>query len=140
MTEPILPEPGPHRWTLREHTEPLSIIKMEAGAPLHPWADGLPLTVVVWSAAETTVVCPTRCIPDELPGSVHGPFVAFSVEGARHYSLSGVLSELVRPLAELQVSVLAYTTVDTNWILVPTQQIAAAKAGWALAKHVVEEA
>lgn len=144
MTEPESPRtvPVPHatRWTLREHGEPLSIVKLRAGDTLHPWADGLPLTAVVWSAQETTVVCPTRSIPDELPGQIHGPFVAFSVVGRLDFAMPGVLAELLRPLAEIQVSVLVYSTVETNWILVPAQQVAAARAGWAGAKHTVEDA
>lgn len=135
-----VPVPHATRWTLREHGEPLSIVKLHAGATLHPWADGLPLTAVVWSAQETTVVCPTRSIPDELPGEVHGPFVAFSVVGQIDFGMPGVLAELLRPLAETQVSVLAYSTVETKWILVPVQQVAAARAGWTGAKHTVEDA
>ena len=144
MSEPLQPgdAPVPHatRWTLREHGEPLSVIRLPAGDGLHPWADGLPLTAVLWSAQETTVVCPTRSIPDELPGEVHGPFVAFSVVGPVDFAMSGVLAELLRPLAETQVSVLAYSTAQTNWILVPAQQVAAARAGWTGAKHNLEDA
>lgn len=132
----------PHatRWTLREHAEPMSMVRLEPGAALPGWANGQPMTSVTWSAGGTTVVCPTRCIPDDIPGQMFGPFTAFTVEGMVELGTSGVLAELLRPLAATGIAVFVITTTATNWMFVPSQLSAGARAAWTGAKHQVVDA
>lgn len=126
-------------WTLLEYVEPVSIVKLPAGSDLPDWADGLPLTSVTWTARETSVVCPTRCIPDSLPGRIEGPFTAFEVAGHLPFNINGVLQALTTPLAEAQVAVFILSTFETEWLLVPGQHARAARASWARAGHQIIE-
>ena len=48
-----------------------------------------------------------------------GPFTAFAVEGPLDFSLTGILAELLLPLAEAEISVFTISTFDTDWVLVP---------------------
>lgn len=118
-------------WNLIEYRELVSLIRMDAGADLPAWADGLPITSVTWTDRETTVVCPTRCIPDSPPGTVEGPFVALELVGALDLTATGVLHSLTAPLAEVQVPVLALSTFASQWLLIPAQSAQAALASWA---------
>ncbi len=126
--------------TLLEHPEPISVVKLAAGSDLPVWADGLPITSVTWTSRETSVVCPSRCIPDALPGTIEGPFTAFEVAGDLPLTLTGILSSLTEPLAQAQVSAFAISTYATDWLLVKAQSTQAAKASWALAGFDVVEA
>lgn len=127
-------------WTLIEHAEPISLIRLDPGSDLPNWADGLPLTSVIWSARETTVVCPSRCVPDSLPGTIEGPMTAFELGEDLSFTVSGVMSALAVPLAEAQVSLFALSTFDTHWVLVAAQSTQAAKASWARDGHTIVEA
>jgi len=82
-------------------------------------------------------VCPSRSIPDTLPGSVIGPYVTFQVAGPLDHALTGVLAALLAPLAEAEIPILTVATYDTDWILVPAQHSAAAAACWTGAGHEV---
>jgi hypothetical protein len=135
------PTPAPSRtWTLAEHAEPVSVVRLPVGTALPDWADGEPLISVTWTRDETSVVCPSRSIPDALPGSVIGPYVAFQVAGPVDHALTGVLAALLAPLAEAEIPILTVATYDTDWILVPAQHSAAAAACWTGAGHAVVRA
>ena len=80
------------------------------------------------------------CAYDALPGTVTavGPFAAFSIDGPLDHSLVGVLAGLSGPLAEAGISILAESTFDTDWILVPVDQAERAIEVWEAAGHSVE--
>ena len=75
-----------------------------------------------------------------MPGTVTavGPFAAFSIDGPLDHSLIGVLAGLAGPLAESDISILAESTFDTDWILVPVDQAERAIEVWEAAGHTVE--
>lgn len=123
-------EVDPSAWTLIEYRELVSLIRLAPGDDLPAWADGLPLTTVIWTETETTVICPTRSIPDSPPGSVQGPYVAFQFGGELDHTATGVLHALTTPLAEAQVPVLALSTFVSQWLLIPAQSAQAALASW----------
>ena len=87
-----------------------------------PPADA-PLWAVVRTAAELTVVG---------PGS---GWRAFEVEGPLDLALTGVLAGLTAPLAEAGVPVFAVSSHDTDYLLVPDAEAAA--AAWRRAGHEV---
>lgn len=123
-------------WTLIEYRELVSLIRLDAGSELPEWADGLPLTTVIWTDRETTVICPARCVPDSPPGLVQGPFGAFELVGELDLTAVGVLHALITPLAEAQVPVLALSTASSQWLLIPAQSSQAALATWARNEHI----
>ena len=129
-------------WELTRHAAPLGMAQLDAHASLPPWAfdDGFeaPFTSITRTADELCVVCAY----DALPGSVTavGPFTAFSVDGPLDHSLIGVLAGLLAPLADAGISILAESTFDTDWILVPAGQADQAVAAWIAAGHLVDEA
>jgi len=133
----VTPLPAPRTWTLAEHAEPVSVVRLPVGTALPDWADGEPLISVTWTRDETSIVCPSRSIPDTLPGSVIGPYVTFQVAGPLDHALTGVLAALLAPLAEAEIPILTVATYDTDWILVPAQHSAAAAACWTGAGHEV---
>jgi hypothetical protein len=129
-------------WELTRHATPLGLAQLDAHASAPPWAyaPGLdaPLASVTRTADELCVICAYEA----LPGSVTavGPFTAFSIDGPLEHSLIGVLAGLLEPLAAAGISILAESTFDTDWILVPTGQADQAAAAWIAAGHLVEEA
>ena len=68
---------------------------------------------------ELSVVCETSKIPtDETYVKIESGFRAIKVEGPLDFALTGILSELIRPLAAHEISIFALSTYDTDYILV----------------------
>jgi hypothetical protein len=115
--------------------ERLAICRLPAGAPVALAAASTSIAGVLRTAAETSVVCAERVAPAGArvsPGwcalEVAGPF---ELTGA-----PGVLSSLARPLAEAGVSLFALSTFDTDYLLVPWTELAAARSALEAAGHV----
>lgn len=113
----------------------VAVIRLPAGSAVPDWAAGEPLVSVTVTAGETSIVCPTSCLPDDLPGPVEGPLVAVNVDGELEFSQVGVLVALLRPLAAAGIPVLTVSTFNTDWILVPAPKAAAAASVWRAAGY-----
>ncbi|HYO86642.1 MAG TPA: ACT domain-containing protein [Dermatophilaceae bacterium] len=129
-------EPGPPRWQLRRHATALAIARLAPAAVLPDWAVASgPIFAATWTATETSLICPAAGVPAEVTQA--GPFHVFEVQGPLDFTLTGVLSGLLGPLADQQISVFTVSTFDTDWILVPTHQSDAAVAVWLGRGHAV---
>jgi uncharacterized protein len=115
-------------WTLLRHDEPLAVVRLGPGADIPSWATSATLFSVTATATETSLVCAAAGVPHKARHS--GPWTAFAVEGPLDHALTGVLHELLTPLAEAQVPVLTLATFDTDWILVPIDAGDRAEEAW----------
>jgi hypothetical protein len=59
--------------------------------------------------------------------SLEGPWAAFRIEGQFSFSITGVLASVSQPLAQVGVSILTISTWNTDYILVPDNQVHQAK-------------
>ena len=59
------------------------------------------------------------------------------LEGPLDLSLTGVLASVLQPLAAARVSIFALATFDTDYLLVPNDQLESATAALRAAGHVV---
>ncbi|HCB06942.1 MAG TPA: ACT domain-containing protein [Nocardioides sp.] len=123
---------------LARYPETLAVVKLPPGAEVPAWAESSSIFSVTATATETSVVCAARSVPKK---SVHQrPFTAFEVEGPLNFSLTGVLAQLLAPLAEAEISVFTLSTFDTDWILVPGDAADRAEEEWRRSGHTVEPA
>jgi hypothetical protein len=125
---------------LIEHRTAMAVVRLPAGTRAPDWAHGGPLVSVSFTAEETSVICPTSALPDDLPGSVEGPFAVFRVAGKLDFSQVGVLTSLLKPLSDAGVSVVVVSTFDTDWIMVRAHLVAASTSVWRAAGHEVIDA
>ncbi len=102
---------------LEQFPEKLAVVGSRPGAEIPAWAESSSLFSITATATETSLVCAGRSVPKKAPQP--GPFTAFAVEGPLDFALTGVLAELLQPLAEAEISVFTISTFDTDWILVP---------------------
>lgn len=117
----------------------VAVVRLAADAPYPAWAAGPPLVSITRTADETSVVCSTSCVPDDVPGPVEGPLVAVTVDEILEFSQVGILVALIKPLADAGIPVLTVSTFDTDWVLLPAAKAAAAAAVWHAAGHDVED-
>ena len=129
MSEPL---------TLFRYAERLAVVRLGPGADVPSWATSATLFSVTATAAETSLVCgwasaPTKARPQ-------GPFTAFQVDGPLDFALTGILSGLLAPLAEEQISVFTISTFDTDWVLVGSDAADRAEEVWRRSGHTVSAA
>ena len=124
---------------LIQYRQAMAAIRLPAGTPQPDWAVGEPLVCISSTADETSVICPTSCLPDALPGPVEGPFTVVRVAGTLSISQIGVMVRLLKPLADAGIPVLTVSTFDTDWVLFPAARSAAAASVWRHAGYEVTE-
>ena len=90
---------------------------------------------VTWTPDETSIICTAEHAPAE--GVVNTPWRCFRVNGPVNLALTGILASLVNPLAQARVNIFAFSTHDTDYVLVPTVRLAEALAALAAAGHRV---
>ena len=123
---------------LSRYPETLAVVRLGPGTEVPKWAESSSLFSITATATETSIVCAARSVPTK---SVHQrPFTAFEVEGPLDFALTGVLAELLTPLAAAEISVFTLSTFDTDWILVPGDKADAAAEGWRRSGHEVTAA
>lgn len=96
---------------------------------------GTGVVSVTWTPDELSVICPAHQAP--AGATVEGPWRCFRVNGLVNLAMTGVLASLVSPLADARVNVFAFSTFDTDYILVPTVRLTEAFAALTAAGHRV---
>ena len=105
---------------LRCHGEDLAVGQVADDVDLGA-ISGPPLCATLETRTGRTAIFPHRHrdrIGADAP--VEGPFRAFEIQGPLDFSLTGVLSEVLDPLARAEISVFTLSTFDTDWIQVPS--------------------
>jgi uncharacterized protein len=128
--------PSTPSWRLRSLKDPVSVLRRHPGdsVPAWVWKSG-ELVSVTRTADELSIICATETIGAE-PGAV-GPYIAYLVDEVLDFTLTGVLSSLLEPLTEAGISILALSTHDTDWILVPADRADEAAKAWRRRGHTV---
>ncbi|MDX1620452.1 MAG: ACT domain-containing protein [Nitriliruptorales bacterium] len=79
---------------------------------------------VTRTQAELSVVVPEVALPEGV--EAERGWRLLKVRGPLEFSLTGVLSSLLQPLADADVPVFAISTYDTDWLLVRGDRLPAA--------------
>ncbi len=106
-----------------------AVCRLPAGSPLPadlagPAGDGV--VSVTWTAQEVSVVCRADRVPEG--ATAESPWRCLRVVGPLDFALTGILASLVGPLAEARVNIMAFSTYDTDYLLVPSVRLAEAVA------------
>ncbi|KGN34537.1 amino acid-binding protein [Knoellia sinensis KCTC 19936] len=120
---------------LMTHPEPLVIARLDSGEePSWEWSRG-PFASLTRSADETSIVCLEDVVPVGV--TTEGPFLGVEVAGPLAFEAVGVMAEILTPLVPAGISVLAMSTFDTDWVLVPAAEITTAMEVWRKAGLIV---
>jgi uncharacterized protein len=120
------------------HDTHIAFARLPAGEePSWDWRTG-PLTSITYTDSETSVVCEFDTVPERVVKQ--GPLRGFEIAGPLDFTMVGVLSGLLEPLARQGISILALSTYDTDWILVDSARTDDAAAIWRRGGHTVAPA
>lgn len=120
---------------LMRHPEHLSIVRLPGGEqPRFDWATG-PFASLTCTPDETSVICLTESVPAR--SRAEGPFTAVEVAGPLAFGAVGIFARLLEPVAAAGISILGFSTFDTDWVLVPSEQVGDAEQAWRRAGFIV---
>lgn len=110
-----------------------SVCRLPAFSPLPFWPFVGSVSSITHTAEEVSIVCETHTIPDE-PGTsdmkIEGGWRCLKLEGPIPFEWTGILSKLVQPLAEAEISVFAFSTYDTDYVMVREAKLRDAIEAW----------
>lgn len=117
----------------RRHLEPLAVCRLNPGEAAPGWTRANGFNAVVRTPDELSVVCAEAAVPEGVqaqPG-----WAAIELIGPFDFALTGVLAAALVPLAGAGVPIFAISTFNTDWILVPADQMEKAVRALTAAGH-----
>jgi len=112
--------------TLSVLPERLGICRLAPDEVLPVWVTESSFFSITRTLDELSVVCAEPVIPEGIT-SEKG-WRCLKVHGPLDFSLTGILSSLLHPLAKANISVFALSTYDTDYVLVKAIDLERAKA------------
>lgn len=106
--------------------EIFAVARLDPAAARPAWLDEASLFSITRTPAELSILCPEPLIPTGVVAEKG--FRCFRVEGPLAFSEVGILASLAGPLAEAGVSIFVISTFDTDYLLVPADDLSLAEA------------
>lgn len=125
----------PIRLRLTAASARLAVCRLDPTAPVPAWATAGTWWSVCRTQGELSIVCEAQLVPQGTAQS--GPWRALMVRGPLPLALVGILDALASPLAGAHIPIFAVSTHDTDWVLVPEERLAQARATLTAAGHQV---
>jgi len=107
----------------------------KASLPVWATAGSSALVSVTRTRSELSIVCAQEKVPDDV--RTERDWRCLMVQGPLDFSLTGVLSALLAPLAGAGVSIFALSTFDTDYLLIRAAQLDPAVETLSAAGHRV---
>lgn len=122
--------------TLLEVAGRFAVCWLPHGSAVPAWMTASSIYSIVQTLDELSVICREEVVPD----SVHCErgWRCVRVAGAMPFNLTGVLASITLPLAQAGISVFAFSTFDTDYLLVKSESWQAAQAAWQQAGHSLQ--
>ena len=106
-------------------SEEYAVCRLPAGSAIAPSLTSSPddkgVVSVTWTHDEISVICRSDRVP--AGATVETPWRCLRVIGPLDMALTGVLASLVGPLANARVNIIAFSTYDTDYLLVPAVRL-----------------
>jgi uncharacterized protein len=119
---------------LRTLPDSYAVVRLQPGAELPDWVDKGPCRSVTRTDHEVSVVCRDHDVPEG--ESVDRGWTVLEVMGPLDFTLTGVISSLVGPLAEVEIPIFLISTFESDYVLVRSSDLARAADALEDAGHV----
>jgi uncharacterized protein len=113
-----------------------AIVRLEPDADVPVWARTGHFWSITRSDSELSIVCPQDDVPRD--ASAERGWCALEVAGPLDFSLTGVVSSLVAPLAEEEIPLFLISTFETDYLLVREPDLHRAVEALTSAGHSVD--
>ena len=113
---------------LMQHPDELVVARLGPGERPSWDVFGGVFSSITRTEHETSIMCDAHLVPADV--THEGPYVPFEVAGPLDFELVGVMHELLTPVVAARISILAMSTYDTDWVLVPHERTQDAAEAW----------
>ncbi len=117
--------------TLILSAQKLAVCKFDKNDPVPVWAENNFFFSITRTEDELSLVCPEDILPDNI--TAEKDWRALKVNGTLAFSLTGILSSIIVPLAEAEIGIFALSTFNTDYVLIKECNLV--KALSILSKH-----
>lgn len=114
-----------------------AVARLAPDAPVPTWADSPVFSAVTRTADELSLLCPANQVPADVKHE--RDWTLLKLQGPFAFTLTGILSSVLAPLAAAQIGILATSTFDTDYLFVKRENLAAAIRALESAGHVVRQ-
>lgn len=105
--------------------ETMSVLKLDSSEAFPQWAlKKSSFVSITYTNEELSIVCAQEAVPSHVEDmEISDEWRCIKVEGPLDFSLTGILSSLISPLAEAEISIFAISTFDTDYLLVKSNTL-----------------
>jgi ribosomal-protein-alanine N-acetyltransferase len=104
----------------------LTAVRLEPSAEVPPWSRESRILSLFRGSEELSIICESHLVPKNV--TAEGGWCAFKLAGKQPFTLTGVLESILKPLAEAEVSILALSSYDTDYVLIKKTALEEAEA------------
>jgi uncharacterized protein len=115
----------------------LAICRLAPDATVPEWLGQGEFVSLTRTPEELSIVCPQAWVPQGV--ECQRGWTALKVHGPLDFSLTGILASLAAALGKAGVSLFAVSTYDTDYLLVRSEQIEAARGALRAAGHTLAD-
>ena len=130
------PHASNHRLRLLVVEGTFAVCKLPPASAIPEWALAGRLFSVTRTPDELSIVCDAAAVPDGV--TCEPEWRCLRVAGAMSFTLVGVLAALTVPIAAAGVGVFAFSTFDTDYLLVKAADLATAVTSLRAAGHAID--
>lgn len=105
----------------------LAVTRRPPGDTVPDWFPGHGLRHATWATDELSLLCEEADVPADESHAERG-WRAFKLQGPFDFALTGILLSVLQPLAAAGIGIFAFSTFDTDYVLVKAAQLDAALA------------
>ncbi len=114
-----------------------AVARLAPDTPVPAWSDSPVFSAVTRTADELSILCPAAHVPPDVKHERGWALLKF--QGPFEFTLTGILSSVLAPLAAAKIGILATSTFDTDYLFVKQENLAAAVRALESAGHVVRK-
>jgi uncharacterized protein len=127
----------PHKLKYRILPKRMVVCQLPAGTRVPEWALGGGFFCVAGTEDEVSVVCEERQVVEGV--RAEKGWVGLRLEGPFPFTMTGVLTSFLQPLAEAGIPVFAVSTFDTDYVLIKREHLERAVKALGEAGHEIVE-
>jgi hypothetical protein len=126
-----------HTLTVELLSGTFAVAQLDPASPVPSWAETGDLVCVTRTPTELSIVCDEGSVPSGV--QAQRGFRCLRVIGPLDFAETGILEALAGPLAQAGVSIFALSTYDTDYVLMPADQLKHAVCALHDAGHTVRQ-
>jgi hypothetical protein len=93
-----------------------AVCRLPAGSGLPEWFRPGPFATVSWTAEELSILCEESQVPEQT--QCERGWRCLMLQGPFAFDQTGILLQVLQPLAEARIGIFALSTFDTDYVLV----------------------